>query len=458
MKINIRLLLVEDDAVDRLAIRRALAQHPDFDFVIHEAQTGSAGLQRAQSEMPDCILLDYHLPDFNGVEFLRELAAKDGTVLLPVIMLTGADNAAVAVEAMRCGARDYLVKDTARQYLTLIPAVIARMRRAQDLLDEKRRTEQALAESGEFNRQVIENAQEGIVVYDLKHCYRSWNRFMKKLSGLSACDLLGKHPYDVFPSLREHGIDELIGRALDGETVVTPDIPHEIPATGKTGWSTATFSPLYNAAGETIGALAMVHDITDRKHVEEELRYYHRRLEERVAKRTEQLAKQTDLLASANANLVRELDARRAAESALARQKELAEVTLASIGDAVITTNAAGCVTSLNPAAEKLSGWNRNDALGLPMADVFCLIHETTRAVIDAPVRECAVGRNVALPEGSVLVRRDGSEIAITGLASLICAREGNALGSVIVFHDTTQHPRMTRQLAHQTTRDAKPV
>lgn len=451
----IHLLLVEDDAVDRLAIRRALALHPEYEFIIHEAETGGAGLQLAHSEQPDCVLLDYHLPDLDGVEFLRALAREDGAIPLPVMMLTGSDNAAVAVEAMRCGARDYLVKDTARQYLTLLPTVIERVLREQDLRHEKRHAERALAESAEFNRQIVNNAQEGIIVFDLNHRYRLWNPFMKKFSGMSGCDVLGKHPYEVFPHLREHAIDDLIERALAGETVTAPDISFHVPETGKMGWSTTTFAPLYNAAGETTGALVTVHDITQRKHVEEELHYHHRRLEELVVNRTAQLEKQTAMLGSANTNLGRELDARRAVEAALARQKELAEVTLASIGDAVIATDAAGSITILNPAAEKLTNWNRSDAVGLSLSDVFPLLHETTREVIEAPARACTMERNVALPDGAVLVRRGDGEVAITGLASLICARDGDALGSVIVFRDATQERYAARQLAHQANHDA---
>ena len=70
----ITLLLVDDDRIDRLAIRRAFAQCADHNFELLEAETGSQGLQLARSARPDCILLDYNLPDLSGVEFLSELA------------------------------------------------------------------------------------------------------------------------------------------------------------------------------------------------------------------------------------------------------------------------------------------------------------------------------------------------------------------------------------------------
>jgi signal transduction histidine kinase len=143
-KPQIRVLLVEDDLVDRMACRRALAQDPDYEFVLSEAETGREGLQLAHAQKPDCVLLDYHLPDLNGLEFLAELRNDLGEIPVPVMMLTGADNASVAVEAMKRGAQDYLVKDVNRQYLELLPAVIQRVLRERRTMMEKKQVEDEL--------------------------------------------------------------------------------------------------------------------------------------------------------------------------------------------------------------------------------------------------------------------------------------------------------------------------
>ena len=137
-------LIVEDDLVDRMACRRALAQNPDYEFVLSEAETGREGLQLAHAKKPDCVLLDYYLPDMNGLEFLAELRNDLGEVPVPVMMLTGADNASVAVEAMKRGAQDYLVKDVNRQYLELLPAVIQHVLRERRTLMEKKQVEAEL--------------------------------------------------------------------------------------------------------------------------------------------------------------------------------------------------------------------------------------------------------------------------------------------------------------------------
>jgi len=140
-KPRIHVLIVDDDTVDRIACRRALASAAHADFVLSEAETGQEGLQLAFTETPDCILLDYKLPDLNGLEFLRQLGAKEGGVRIPVVLLTGGDSTAVAVEAMRRGARDYLGKDLDRQYLELLPGVIQRVLRERKLEEAKRQAE-----------------------------------------------------------------------------------------------------------------------------------------------------------------------------------------------------------------------------------------------------------------------------------------------------------------------------
>jgi two-component system sensor histidine kinase UhpB len=136
----IRVLLVEDDMVDRMACQRAFDADPDCTFILIEADTGQDGLLIAEQQRPDCILLDYQLPDLTGLEFLERLNRGSASAV-PVMMLTGADNAAVAAEAIRRGALDYLVKDSDRRYLELLPVAIHRMLREQRLIDEKRQIE-----------------------------------------------------------------------------------------------------------------------------------------------------------------------------------------------------------------------------------------------------------------------------------------------------------------------------
>ena len=141
MKPQIRALLVDDDRVDRIACRRALAADDTYDFVLIEAETGSEGLSLVAQHRPDCVLLDYHLPDQTGLEFLAALANDAGEIAVPVMVLTGGDSAAIAAELMRRGARDYLGKDADQLYLKQLSAAIHRMLHAQQVLDAKHQAE-----------------------------------------------------------------------------------------------------------------------------------------------------------------------------------------------------------------------------------------------------------------------------------------------------------------------------
>src|SRR5262249_3642308 len=77
---------------------------------------------------------------------------------------------------------------------------------------ERKRAKKELAEASEFTRQIIANAREGIIVYDRKLRYQLWNPFMEELSGLPAAEVVGQHPLELFPFLREQGMDVLLER------------------------------------------------------------------------------------------------------------------------------------------------------------------------------------------------------------------------------------------------------
>jgi diguanylate cyclase (GGDEF)-like protein/PAS domain S-box-containing protein len=130
---------------------------------------------------------------------------------------------------------------------------------------------------------------------------------------------------------------------------------------------------------------------------------------------------------------------RKAAEETLFLEQQRADVTLNSIGDAVISTDVPGCVTYLNPVAERLTGWTRQDALGRPFGEVFHVVNAATRERARNPMDQAVqLDRTVGLSPNCVLIRRDGSETAIEDSASPIHDRGGQVIGAVIVFHDVS--------------------
>ncbi len=135
--------------------------------------------------------------------------------------------------------------------------------------------------------------------------------------------------------------------------------------------------------------------------------------------------------------------ARQRAEEALQKQTEWLRITLASIGDAVISTDAEDRVTFLNGVAEALTGWSQADAVGHPLPEVFHIIDERTRRPVESPahlaLREGAV---VALANHTILMARDGTERPIDDSAAPMRDGSGATVGAVLVFRDVTEHKR----------------
>jgi len=108
---NLRVLIVDDNEGDRFLYKDLLTEgDPATEFIFDEAGTGSVCLEKLHSEAPECLLLDYRLPDMHGLDILKKLAEKDGSLPVPVVMLTGFGDEATAVKAMHLGAQEYLPK------------------------------------------------------------------------------------------------------------------------------------------------------------------------------------------------------------------------------------------------------------------------------------------------------------------------------------------------------------
>lgn len=140
---------------------------------------------------------------------------------------------------------------------------------------------------------------------------------------------------------------------------------------------------------------------------------------------------------------------RKAMEDALFIEKERAQVTLDSIGDAVLSTDIFGKITYLNLVAESMTGWPREEAVGRPLAEVFNIIDSISRVACRNPM-ELAIQQNrtVGLAANSILIRRDGVEAAIEDSAAPIHGRKGEVTGAVIVFHDVSAAKAMTVQMS----------
>jgi PAS domain S-box-containing protein len=181
------------------------------------------------------------------------------------------------------------------------------------------------------------------------------------------------------------------------------DIEHRILVAGEVKWVRERAVLEFDEEGALLGGFGTVQDITERKHAEDELR----------------------------------------------KSREWLRVTLNSIGDAVMTTDAAGQVTFLNPVAVALTGWSLKEAKGVPIQRVFQIVNEKTlQPAEDIVGRVLHEGRTFELANHTALITKDGQQIPIEDSAAPIRDSEGNISGVVLVFHEVTEKRRAEDALA----------
>jgi diguanylate cyclase (GGDEF)-like protein/PAS domain S-box-containing protein len=151
-----------------------------------------------------------------------------------------------------------------------------------------------------------------------------------------------------------------------------------------------------------------------------------------------------------------DISARKRFEDALFRERELAEVTLNSIGDAVLTTDLELRVTSLNPIAEAMTGWPRAQALEQSLDEVFQLQAGTDGATAVHPLRQAIARNTIVDVDGRIVLRhRNGFVTPVEGSAAPIHDHAGNVIGGVLVFHDVTESRSLALRMMHLTQHDA---
>jgi PAS domain S-box-containing protein len=389
VEIPIRVLILEDTDDDKELVLRQLKKggyQLEYDCI----ETREELVHALDKQSWDIILCDYSMPKFDGLTALEVVHEKG--IDIPFILISGTVGEDVAVEAMKAGAQDYLMKDNLIRLVPVVKRELAesKIRKDKKLADEeirhqnavldaiinnshsilifmldtkyrylgfnenhrkemkkvynadievgtnmldlitipevkekakasidrvlsgesfidnevqpdlniyyefhwnavrkddvvigvscfiidiskRKQSEFALKESTQFNSQIVNSAQEGIIVFDQNMKYLVWNPYMENLTGISAPEVLGKHPVDVFPFLKDTNVIDNIKKALKGETGIAIDFPFKISSGEKYGWVSDTIAPLRNSMGEIIGAISTVQDITERKEAEQKL-------------------------------------------------------------------------------------------------------------------------------------------------------------------------------------------
>jgi len=173
-----------------------------------------------------------------------------------------------------------------------------------------------------------------------------------------------------------------------------------------------------------------------RRQAEAALRCAYDDLEKRVQQRTAELER-------LNETLRVEIAERKRLKQILQQERDLLEVTLASIADAVVATDPDALVRFLNPVAEALTGWAAREAVGRHLNEVFCLADEPTRMRMESPVARALRDKTTTgVAEQAILIHRDGREIPIATSGAPIRGKNGDIQGAVLVFHDVTERRR----------------
>jgi len=198
---DVRVLIIESDPEDLELYRGALAGAFGPGSAFLETDSGEVGLRLSGLENPDCILLNASLPDMNGLQFLSRLTEQGDGALIPVLILTRPGSETTAVEAMKLGAADWVVKDAEGQFVAWLPLVIERLVNQKRLIVENRRAQEALLENKERLEAILNTVQIGIAVIDGQSCLiEQVNPAAARLIGLPGEEIVGRKCHELFCS------------------------------------------------------------------------------------------------------------------------------------------------------------------------------------------------------------------------------------------------------------------
>jgi diguanylate cyclase (GGDEF)-like protein/PAS domain S-box-containing protein len=398
--VPIRILLLERDAAAAHLVQRTFAGVPDKVFRVQWADRLENALEMLNGEVYGVILIGKTLADADREDALNRLAAAAPNALILVPGKAGVPH------AVPHGAQDGVVTDQVE--FPSLPQILPYLMR-------QAATAAALRKSEARFRAMSDASPLGIFVADAEGGCVYINGAYEEISGLEFEQIVGTSwTASVHPDDR--------GRVLSAWRDATKnEEPFRLECRFQRWDASVVWVRLNSAAMRDgpapHGLVLTVEDITDRKTMESGLR---------------------------------------AAEEALFEQKERAQVTLDSIGDAVLTTDLQGRVTYLNLMAEAMTGWSRGEAEGRPLEEVFRIIDGNTRETAADPARlAIEQDRTMGLSAECVLIRRDGEELPIEDSVAPIHDRAGRVSGAVIVFHDVSQSRAEILRMAHLAQHDA---
>jgi two-component system, sensor histidine kinase and response regulator len=238
----IHILYVEDDPGLARLVQKKLQR---AGYVVDIASDGEQGVSKFEADSYDLMFVDQNLPIYDGLEVIRILGSKG--ILPPTIMITGSGDEKVAVEAMKLGAGDYIVKDVGAGYIELLPSAIEKMLRQRRAIEEKRQAEEALHKSEERFRKLFEQSNDAIFIHQAGRIIDINHRACEML-GYSKEQLLTMEIADLYP---QEGFTE------SSKKIITPQ--------GLNSIESILFETVFRKADGTVVAVEISSGIIDRE-------------------------------------------------------------------------------------------------------------------------------------------------------------------------------------------------
>lgn len=273
-------------------------------------------------------------------------------------------------------------------------------------ITERRHATRKMAEVQNLLSLIVASSDDAIVSKDLNGIITSWNRGAERMFGYTAEEMIGSSILRIIPSDRHSEEAAILSKLRRGERVDHYETMRR-KKDGRLFDISITVSPLTDADGNVIGASKIARDISEQKR----------------------------------------------AQQALHESQERWRVTLESIGDAVVATDASGVVTFANAVAAAIVGQSSEDMVGRPLAEVFKIVNEETRQPLENPVdRVIRDGQVVGLANHTVVLKPDGTEVPIDDSAAPIWDGKGQLIGVVLVFRDISERKQSETRLQRWST------
>lgn len=403
------ILIVEDDSLTRDMVRYILES---AGFHILAADDGSTGLEAfdAHPEI-DLVVTDILMPQIDGIRLLKKIRQRDSE--MPVIIMTGASDVTYAIDALKLGANDYLLKDENIEATILLS--VDKALEKKKLLDQNQRLMADLARTNQELKRLteVQGSYLPTFVIDDSHTITHWNTACKKLTALSARKMIGtknqwqalyseKRPLMadlIIDGMPEESVNRYFRGKLQKSLIVEGAYEAEefFPGLGDGGrWIFSIAAPLRDAEGRILGAMETLQDITLRKQAQE------------------------------------------AVQQSEERYRSLLETS----PDPIVNYDLEGRVTYLNPAFTRVFGWSLEELLGRKVD----FVPETELARTRRAIRE-TMEQGYCFGYEAPRVTKDREIINVSINAAACRDKEGKTVGLVVNLRDITEKKKAEQAL-----------